>query len=146
MRNLSDNARHFRFMTGLRELTREMLIRFTQIDYDRELALVGVVERGDRETQIAVARYARVDPESAHIAIVVADEWQGKGIGRRLLEMLMEAARARGIVRLEGEVLAENTPVRALLAGLGFSFRRDPRRAATSCSSSGGSPAAAAAP
>jgi acetyltransferase len=129
VRNLSDDARHFRFMSGVKELTREMLIRFTQIDYDRELALVGVVEREGKETQIAVARYVRVDPESAQVAIVVADEWQGRGIGARLLELLMEAARARGLVRLEGEVLAENTAVRALLSRLGFSFRRDPESA-----------------
>lgn len=126
VRNLSESARHFRFMTGLKELTREMLLRFTQIDYDRELALVGLVERGGKETQIAVARYIQVSPGSANVALVVADEWQGRGIGARLLEMLMEAARARGFVRLEGEVLGENTPMRSLLARLGFSFRRDP--------------------
>jgi acetyltransferase len=126
VRNLSDDARHFRFMTSVKELTREMLIRFTQIDYDRELALVGLVERGGKETQIAVARYVKADRESAHVSIVVADEWQGRGIGLRLLETLVEAARARGIVRLEGEVLAENAPIRALLGRLGFSFRRDP--------------------
>ena len=126
VRNLSDDARHARFMTGVKELTREMLIRFTQIDYDRELALVGLVERAGTETQIAVARYIKADRESAHIAIVVADEWQGRGIGLRLLETLVAAARARGIVRLEGEVLADNTAVRSLLARLGFSLRRDP--------------------
>jgi acetyltransferase len=126
VRNLSDDARHFRFMTGVKELTREMLIRFTQIDYDRELALVGIVEQEGRETQIAVARYIKADPGCAHIAIVVADEWQGRGIGARLLELLEEAARARGIIRLEAEVLAENLPIRALLARLGYSFHRDP--------------------
>jgi len=126
VRNLSENARHFRFMIGLKELTREMLIRFTQIDYDRELALVGLVERGGQWTQIAVARYVKADPGSAHVAIVVADAWQGRGIGVRLFELLIEAARARGIVRLEGEVLAENTPARSLMARLGFSQRRDP--------------------
>ncbi|ABS27360.1 GNAT family N-acetyltransferase [Anaeromyxobacter sp. Fw109-5] len=126
VRNLSENARHFRFMIALRELTREMLIRFTQIDYDRELALVALVEREGKETQIAVARYARTDPETAHVAIVVADAWQGRGIGARLFRMLIAAARARGITRLEGEVLHENTSALALMERLGFSIRRDP--------------------
>jgi acetyltransferase len=126
VRNLSDHTRHFRFMTSVKELTREMLIRFTQIDYGRELALVGLVERDGRETQIAVARYVRTDRESADVAIVVADAWQGRGIGRRLLELLLAAARARGVVRFGGEILAENEPIRALLGKLGFSFRRDP--------------------
>lgn len=126
VRNLSDNARHFRFMVGLRELPREMLIRFTQIDYDRELALLALVERGGRETEIAVVRYAQTGPDSADIAIVVADEWQGKGLGRRLLVRTMDIARSRGIVRLEGEMLAENLPIRRLLASLDFTFHRDP--------------------
>jgi acetyltransferase len=129
VRNLSDAARHFRFMTTVKELTREMLVRFTQIDYDRELALVALVEQGGKETQIAVARYVMSDRERADVAIVVSDAWQGRGIGARLLGMLLEAARARGIVRLEGEVLAENAAIRALLARLGFTFRRDPESA-----------------
>jgi acetyltransferase len=126
VRNLSDNARHFRFMVALKELTREMLIRFTQIDYDRELALVALVEQGGKETQIAVARYAKADPETAHVAIVVGDAWQGRGIGARLLRMLIATARARGLARLEGEVLHENTTALALMARVGFAIRRDP--------------------
>ncbi len=126
VRNLSENARHFRFMVALKELTREMLIRFTQIDYDRELALVALVEQGGKETQIAVARYIKADPETAHVAIVVADAWQGRGIGARLIRMLIAAARARGIARLEGEVLHENSTALELMAREGFAIRRDP--------------------
>ncbi len=126
VRNLSDHARHFRFGTAMRELTREMLVRFTQIDYDRELALLVLVHQGGRETEIAVARYARTGPDSADVAIVVADGWQGRGVGRRLLVRLLEIARSRGIRRVEGEMLSENMTIRKLLASLGFSFRRDP--------------------
>jgi acetyltransferase len=126
VRNLSDHARHFRFGTALKELTREMLVRFTQIDYDRELALLVLTDQGDRETEVAVARYARTDPDSADVAIVVADAWQGKGLGRRLLVRLLDIARSRGIRRFEGEMLSENLPIRNLLASMGFSFRRDP--------------------
>jgi acetyltransferase len=126
VRNLSDHARHFRFGVAIRELTREMLVRFTQIDYDRELALLVLVERDGKETEIAVARYVRTGPGAADVAIVVADAWQGKGIGRRLLVRLLEIARSRGIARFEGEMLAENQPIRSLLASLGFSFHREP--------------------
>jgi acetyltransferase len=126
VRNLSDHARHFRFGVALRELTREMLVRFTQIDYDRELALLVLVEKDGRETEIAVARYARTRPGAADVAIVVSDAWQGKGIGRRLMVRLLDVARARGISRFEGEMLAENEPIRGLLASLGFTFHREP--------------------
>jgi acetyltransferase len=130
VRNLSDHARHFRFMVGFKELPREMLFRFTQIDYDRELALVVLVNQGGAEVEIAVARYVMTpDMRSATIAIVVADEWQGKGIGTRLFGMLIDAARGRGIERLEGEMLAENSAVRALVTRFGFTIRPDPESA-----------------
>jgi acetyltransferase len=120
VRHLSDAARYFRFMVGLQELPRELLIRFTQIDYDRELALVALVARGAEQLQVGVARYVMTDPSTANVAIVVADEWQRKGIGKRLFEMLIDAARARGITRLEGEVLAENHAASALVKAFGF--------------------------
>jgi len=121
VRELSPRAKYFRFMQSLRELTREMLIRFTQMDYQRELALIAVVMEGGRETEVAVARYGmNPDRESCEFAIVVADAWQGKGIGSRLMGMLMEAAKARGFRRMEGEVLAENAPMLALVRHLGF--------------------------
>ena len=57
IRSLSDQAKYFRFMQAIKELTPEMLVRFTQIDYDREMALIGVVEEQGNEVQIGVARY-----------------------------------------------------------------------------------------
>jgi acetyltransferase len=124
VRNLSPRAKYFRFMQSLRELTRDMLIRFTQIDYQRELALIAVVTEYGREAEVAVARYGmNPDRESCEFAIVVADAWQGKGIGSRLMGMLMETAKARGFKRMEGDVLAENAPMLSLVRRLGFTTR-----------------------
>src|SRR6267142_1377825 len=76
---LSARSRFQRFMQHLRELPPKMLARFTQLDYDRELALVALHE-GEF---IAVGRYApTLDGESAEFALVVADAWQGRGLGR----------------------------------------------------------------
>jgi acetyltransferase len=122
VRNLSPQAKYFRFMQALRELTPEMLVRFTQIDYDRELALIAVVMQDGSEREVAVTRYGmNPDGESCEFAIVVADAWQGKGIATRLLTLLMEAAKARGFRLMEGEVLAENVPMLNLVKRLGFS-------------------------
>ncbi len=127
VRNLSPEAKYFRFMQSVRELTPEMLIRFTQIDYDRELALIAVVQEGSRDVQIAVTRYGtNPDGESCEFAIVVADAWQHRGIGTRLLALLMEAARAKGFKLMEGEVLAENVPMLNLVRRLGFTVRQEP--------------------
>jgi acetyltransferase len=123
--NLSPESRYMRFMQTLQELTPEMLVRFTQIDYDRELALVAITEPGGREVEIAVARYSmNPDGESCEFALVVADAWQRKGIGTRLVTLLMEAARARGFRVMEGQVLAENSAMLALVKRLGFGVKR----------------------
>ncbi|MGD8609264.1 MAG: bifunctional acetate--CoA ligase family protein/GNAT family N-acetyltransferase [Myxococcales bacterium] len=121
VRNLSPKAKHFRFMQGVRELTPEMLVRFTQLDYDRELALIAVVQEGGEEREIAVARYAiNPDGEDCEFAVVVSDEWQGRGIGSEIMRQLMNAAKDRGIKRIEGQVLKDNVEMLGLMEFLGF--------------------------
>ncbi len=127
VRSLSIESRHFRFMHSLKELTQPMLVRFTQLDYDRELALIAVQEQSGVETELGVARYImNADGESCEFALVVADEWQGKGIGTRLMMALIEAARQRGFKSIDGEILSENNHMRALVKKLGFSIETNP--------------------
>jgi len=127
VRQLSPQARYMRFMQTLEELSPEMLVRFTQIDYDRELALIAVVMQDGKEVEIAVARYGvNPDGDSCEFAIVVDDEWQAKGVGARLLTLLMEAAKAKGFKIMEGEVLAENGAMLSLVKRLGFSVSSMP--------------------
>lgn len=124
VRSLSPRSRYFRFMQSLRELTPEMLIRFTQIDYDRELAFIAVVDGQGEETEVGVARYTmNPDGVSCEFALVVADAWQRRGIGSRLMHALLAAARERGFQTMEGEVLADNRDMLALVQNLGFSVR-----------------------
>lgn len=124
VRRLSERSRYLRFMATMRELTREMLVRFTQIDYDREMALVAVTERDGQEVQIGVARYTVApDGESCEFAVVVGDEHRGIGIGRRLMENLIAAARDRGLKAMEGETLANNEGMLGLAEHLGFTIR-----------------------
>jgi acetyltransferase len=108
-----------------------MLVRFTQIDYDRELALIAVVIEDGKEVEIAVTRYGvNPDGDSCEFAIVVADEWQTRGVGARLLTLLIEAAKARGFKKMEGEVLAENGAMLSLVKRVGFSVRTLPEEPA----------------
>jgi acetyltransferase len=124
---LSEESRFLRFMFGLHELTPAMLSRFTQIDYDRELALVIVrMLAGGGEQQIGVARYITLpDEETCEFAIVVSDEWQGKGIARKLFAQLIEAARERRLKVMTGITLRENTRMIELSRALGFATRAD---------------------
>jgi acetyltransferase len=127
VRQLSPRSKYFRFMRGLNELTQEMLVRFTQLDYDRELALIAVLVGGSDETELGVARYAmNADARSCEFALVVADEWQRKGIGSHLMQALMEAARQRGFREMNGEILAGNRGMLQLVANLGFAVRTSP--------------------
>jgi acetyltransferase len=114
---LSDQSRYQRFMQYVRELSPRMLARFTQLDYDRELALVALWQ-GEF---VAVGRYApNADGTTAEFALTVADDWQGKGLGHALLEKLCDAARAAGYGALYGHILDANREMLGLASHLGF--------------------------
>jgi acetyltransferase len=83
---------------------------------------IAAIMQDGKEIEIEVARYGiNPDGDSCEFVIVVADEWLGKGIGARLLMMLMEAANAKGNKMMEGEVLAENGAMLSLVKRLGLS-------------------------
>jgi acetyltransferase len=128
VRGLSERTRYFRFMQAVHELTPEMLVRFTQIDYDREMAFIAVVEEEPgQERQVAVVRYTmNPDQRSCEFALVVADVWQGLGIGTHMMQSLMQVARGRGLRLMEGEVLSDNSNMLALMRRLNFTIRTRP--------------------
>lgn len=127
IQRLSAETKYFRFMQALHELTPRMLVRFTQIDYDLEMALIAVVHHNNEEIQIGVVRYAtNPDGKSCEFAIVIADEWHHKGLGFRLMNHLMEIAKARDLTTIEGEVLANNKEMLKLAVKLGFEIRNSP--------------------
>jgi len=126
---LSEESRYFRFFYRLHELTPQMLARFTQVDYDRELALVALAPAGTGGSQkiVGVARSIRnPDGESAEFAVVVDDAWQGMGVARGLMRVLVDCARRRGLARLQGAVLRANHNMLRFVESLGFSIDEDP--------------------
>ncbi|HSH29826.1 MAG TPA: GNAT family N-acetyltransferase, partial [Thiohalobacter sp.] len=122
VRGLSEESRYLRFMRVLDELTPELLIRFTQVDYDREMAFIALCKEDDgAAVQIGVARYnTQPDGRTAEFALVVGDRWQGRGLGSALLKILIDYARQHGVRELFGDVLLRNTGMRKLAAHLGF--------------------------
>ncbi len=124
MHDLSEESKYFRFMNSMQELTETMLVRFTQLDYSREMALVAVAEAQGREVELGVARYAiNPDADTCEFALVIADNMQGKGLGQRLMVALMEAARSKGLSVIEGEVLSNNHNMLKMMTRLGFSIK-----------------------
>jgi acetyltransferase len=122
--HLSEHSKYLRFWGHFRELTPEMLIRFTQIDYDREMALIATHQENNNERCIAITRYAmNPDQESCEFAIIVTDEWQNKGVGSYLLRRLMDVAKSKNIKYFVGEVLANNIDMLTMVRNLGFNIQ-----------------------
>jgi len=121
--SLSSKSRYLRFMSTLRALTPRMLLRFTQIDYEQDMAFVATTQTATGETQIGVCRYAAISGKKrCEFAIAVADDWQGCGLGNRMMTQLIQYARACGLRNMHGYVLTSNEGMLKLCAKLGFTF------------------------
>ena len=121
VQRLSAEARYLRFMSTVKDLTPAMLARLTQVDYDREMALIATVADGAHERQIGVCRYTiEPDDESCEFAVVVDEAWQGRGLGKHLIGRLIDIARRRGLARMRGEILSSNTRMLDLVSKMGF--------------------------
>lgn len=120
---LSEKTKYFRYHQALQELTPEMLVRFTQIDYDKEMAFVAVSDDPTMPDELGVGRYS-VNPDgtSVEFAIVVADDCQRLGIGSKLMRTLMQTAKDKGMLFFEAEVLKDNVPTLEMVKKLGFSI------------------------
>jgi acetyltransferase len=115
----------YRFFSSMRELSQEQMARLTQVDYDREMALIAVRERTG-ET-VGVARLVREpDGRSGEFAVIVQPDVKGHGLASHLMHRLIDWARASGMSAVVGQVLAENGPMLAFVRHLGFSLRRMP--------------------
>lgn len=124
---LSLDSRHKRFHVGLRELSPALLKLLT--DVDQRLHVAWVAESSEPgHPVVADARYVRDagHPEQAEFALAVADDWQGRGLGRRLIAHLAAHARAHGVQRLHGDVLADNRRMLALMRDHGARLRPHP--------------------
>jgi acetyltransferase len=127
-KKLSREDVRMRFFAPLRELHHPLAVRLTQIDYDREMALLAL--RGDGEAgreALGVVRIA-ADPDNlqAEFAVTVRSDFKGRGLGRVLMERILAYAEIRGIGEIWGDVLSENEAMRGLAVALGFTVEHLP--------------------
>lgn len=127
---LSDRTVYQRYMQLLhltQRVAHERLTRICFIDYDREMALVAEHELPDGSSEIiAVGRLQKIHGTGeAEFAIVISDNYQGKGLGAELLQRLIKVARAEGVERVTAEILSENTHMQALCEEAGFTLKRE---------------------
>jgi len=122
----SEKSIYQRFFSHMQKLPRPMLIRFTQIDYDREMALVALEESAEEEQMLGIARVIGTPGgKSGEFAVLVGDPWQGKGIGAELLTRVLRIVQERGMETVWGTALAQNTQMANLAKELGFEIKRD---------------------
>jgi acetyltransferase len=122
----SDETIYFRYFRRIKKWTHDMLIRFTQNDYDRELGLMAVGAPPGPEVMMGVSRLVTTpDRQEAEFALIVADAWHGKGLGHKLMARAIEVAREMGVKRLVGDVLSGNHPMLALMSKMGFVQHKD---------------------
>jgi acetyltransferase len=119
VRGLSSRSRYERFFTSIAELSPKQLERITA---GAGLSL-GAFDAAGR--LVGLAEYARSSEREAEFAIVVADEWQGQGLGAQLVGALLEHAKRSGIARLAGVTHTRNRAMRILARRLGFGVQPD---------------------
>lgn len=127
VRRLSLNSRRSRFFATITELAPETLARFTE-SAGRGSVLLAEAHDGKTWCMVALAQYALCDggDDTCEIALVVADEWQQRGLGRALTEILVQSARDARCVRAVADVLCDNEAMLALGRACDFTLERSP--------------------
>jgi acetyltransferase len=127
VQGLSQQTLYLRLQYSSREVSRVDAARLLDLDYRDRMAIAAVLGRPPDEILIGVSRYARVEgSDRADCAIVVADAWQGRGVGTELMRSLARAARANGIHTLVGTSLGENQRIHAWARRFGFEVHTEP--------------------
>ena len=118
---LSEDTSRYRFFSIVRNLPHSDLVRFCNIDYDREMAIVAEVTEGGRRREIGVGRIiAEPDRGRGEFAVVIADRYQAKGLGRKLVDMVIDIAVEKRLTLIYGVVLKDNAPMLSLCREMGF--------------------------
>lgn len=122
-RELEPESIYTRFFEYKNELTDAELQRVTELDFEREVALVVTIGQGEREIIIGGARYCMFEAggvRSGEVAFTVEEEYQGQGIASSLLRHLIRIARDQGLAQLEAEVLQRNSAMLAVFSRCGL--------------------------
>jgi RimJ/RimL family protein N-acetyltransferase len=125
----STESLYRRFFGVKREFTEKEIAFFVDVDFDKHVALVAVVDQGGRQTIVGGGRYVSVRPGTAEVAFAVVDEFQGQGIGAALMRHLITIARSAGLKEFIAEVLPDNAAMLKVFekSGLALTRKREAR-------------------
>jgi len=121
LQTLSEDTLRGRFFQILKKISHEMLVRFCNIDYDREMAIIAEFKESEKKRIIGIGRLI-IEPDfkKSEFAVIVHDEFQGKGMGYKLVDMLIGIAQEKGLGEVYGTVLTDNVRMLRVCEGLGF--------------------------
>ena len=122
-RSLSTDSIVYRFFSLVPTLTPEAAYHFTHVDYENRMALVATTGAGEEEQIIGVVRYERMDAETAEVAFVVQDAYQGHGVATELLHRLVPYAKARGIASFVAMTMMGNARMLDVLRNAGYPYK-----------------------
>jgi len=123
-KSFSEETMRFRFFQIIREMSHETLTRYCNLDYNREIAIVGETRKGNKRNIIGVARLI-VQPGREHgeFAVVVGDQWQGLGLGSKFIDYLIAIGRDIELKTIYGDVLSKNFKMLRLCEKKGFEMK-----------------------
>jgi acetyltransferase len=120
--SLSVETMRFRFFQILKELSHETLTQYCNLDYDREIAIVAELQQGGKQLVGAGRVIVEPDGKSGEFAVLIGDQWQGVGLGSRLMDYIVTVARDMRLQRIFGYVMANNYKMLRLCGKKGFSL------------------------
>jgi len=123
-KTFSEETQRFRFFSPMRTWSHATLVRYTNIDYDREIAIIAELTENGKRKMIGVVRMIMEPPnfKTAEVAIVVGDPWQGLGLGSKMMDCIIEIARDKNLESIYGLILRDNTRSIELFQKKGFTI------------------------
>jgi acetyltransferase len=118
--SLSKESMRYRFFQVIKEMSHEMLTRYCNVDYDREIAIVAEENRGKRRIIGVVRLVVEPGQKFGEIAVVVGDQWQGRGLGSKLLDCILRIGKDMGLNSVGGDVLTRNNKIIHICTEKGF--------------------------
>jgi acetyltransferase len=124
-RSLSKETQRLRFFKQIGNVTHDLLARYTQIDYDREISIVAEIDDKGKKKLIGAVRLL-ADPydKSAEFAILVADEWQSQGLGNKFTDYVLDIAKKKGVDRIYAKLCPDNMVIAHMFRKRGFDIKK----------------------
>jgi acetyltransferase len=122
----SERTWRYRFFGPIREVSHEDMVRYTNIDYRREMAMIGILTEEGKDKMIGVGRLI-IEPNgtTGEFAVVVGDPWQGQGLGEKLTDAMIGVAEDKELVTIYGIIAKDNYRMLGLCKKLGFTIEKE---------------------